>query len=284
MTKATWWQYLLPQQWLTRCAGALAQCRWAWLKNRLIRAFIRYFGVNMAEAQIEDYRQYPCFNDFFIRALKPSARPLKIDDKHVLSPVDGVISACGAIENDQLFQAKGHVFSLCALLGSDDEHARSFERGAFMTAYLSPKDYHRFHFPVAAKLVAMRHIPGRLFSVNATSVADIPGLFAKNERVVCFFETEFGPFALVAVGAMIVGSIATEWHGTVNTPRQGVISDWRYEGAPQYFKQGDLLGHFKLGSTVIMLFPENAIAFEQSVSAGALLQLGQTLATVLDLP
>ena len=247
-------QYLLPKQALTSLAGKLAGMQGGALTTRVIRWFVGRYGVNMSEAANPDIAAYPSFNDFFTRPLKPGVRPLA--QAALVCPVDGAISQYGAIERDQIFQAKGHTYSTTALVGGDAALARQFENGSFATIYLSPKDYHRIHMPCAGKLLRMIHVPGELFSVNPTTARGVPGLFARNERVVCVFESDHGPFVLVPVGATIVGSMATVWHGVVNPPRPGTIRDWRYEDQAIRLNQGDEMGRFLLGSTVVLLFPE----------------------------
>jgi phosphatidylserine decarboxylase len=246
-------QYLLPKQALTVLAGKLAGMQGGALTTRVIRWFVGRYGVNMSEAANPDITAYPSFNDFFTRSLKPGARPLA--PAALVCPVDGAISQFGGIKGEQIFQAKGHTYSTTALVGGDAALARQFENGHFATIYLSPKDYHRIHMPCAGKLLRMIHVPGELFSVNPTTARGVPGLFARNERVVCVFESAQGVFVLVLVGATIVGSMATVWHGVVNPPRPGVVRDWRYEDQDIRLDQGDEMGRFLLGSTVVLLFP-----------------------------
>jgi phosphatidylserine decarboxylase len=247
-------QYLLPKQALTMLAGKLAGAQGGALTTRVIRWFVGRYGVNMAEAANPDIAAYPTFNEFFTRSLKPGARPLA--PAALVCPVDGAISQFGRIERDQIFQAKGHTYSTTALVGGDAALAKQFENGSFATIYLSPKDYHRIHMPCAGKLLRMIHVPGELFSVNPTTARGVPGLFARNERVVCVFESANGPFVQVLVGATIVGSMATVWHGVVNPPRPGSVRDWRYETQDIRLDQGDEMGRFLLGSTVVLLFPQ----------------------------
>ena len=253
-------QYLLPKQALTVLAGKLAAAEAGSLTTSVIRWFVGRYNVNMAEAANPDIASYKSFNEFFTRPLKDDARPLAAAD--FLCPVDGAISQFGPIERDQIFQAKGHSYSTTALVGGDRELAAQFENGSFATLYLSPRDYHRIHMPVAGRLTRMIYVPGALFSVNPTTARGVPGLFARNERVVCVFESEFGPFVLTLVGATIVGSMATVWHGLVNPPRPGVVREWRYEGPTAVnLQKGQEMGRFLLGSTVVMLFPKNSLAF-----------------------
>jgi phosphatidylserine decarboxylase len=219
-------QYLIPKQALTVLAGKLASARAGGLTTRVIRWFVGRYGVNMAEAANPDIASYPSFNEFFTRPLKPGARPLA--DADYICPVDGAISQFGRIERDQIFQAKGHSYSTHALVGGDRDLAIQFQDGEFATLYLSPRDYHRIHMPCDGRLTRMIYIPGDLFSVNPTTARGVPGLFARNERVVCVFENDDGPFVLTLVGATIVGSMATVWHGQVNPPRPGTIKEWDY--------------------------------------------------------
>jgi phosphatidylserine decarboxylase len=246
-------QYLLPKQALTTLAGCFASWRGGRLTESVIRWFVRRYNVNMDEAVNPDIASYATFNEFFTRPLKPDARPLT--RAKLISPVDGAISQFGPIAGDQVFQAKGHSYSTTTLVGGDATLAARFENGSFATLYLSPKDYHRIHMPCAGRLVRMIHVPGDLFSVNPTTARGVPGLFARNERVVCVFESDAGPFVQVLVGATIVGSMATVWHGVVNPPRPGTVREWTYLDQNIEFEQGDEMGRFLLGSTVVLLFP-----------------------------
>ena len=268
-------QYLLPKQALTRLAGKLASAKAGSLTTSVIRWFIGRYGVNMAEAANPDIASYPSFNEFFTRPLKAGARPLAEAD--FLCPVDGAISQFGPIEHDQIFQAKGHSYSTTALVGGDRELAAQFQDGAFATLYLSPRDYHRIHMPCDGRLSRMIYVPGELFSVNPTTARGVPGLFARNERVVCVFESAFGPFVLTLVGATIVGSMATAWHGQVNPPRAGVIREWRYDEATVNLKKGQEMGRFLLGSTVVMLFPKNSLVFNPDWAPAGALRMGELM-------
>ena len=234
-------QYLLPKKAMTLLAGFIAGGRWGWVSTALIRDFIDRYGVNMAEAAESDPAAYTSFNDFFTRALKPGARPMA--QAELLSPVDGAISQLGSIRGDQIFQAKGHAYSTTALVGGDAALAARFQDGDFATLYLSPKDYHRIHMPCPGRLLRMIHVPGDLFSVNPGTARGVPGLFARNERVVCEFEGRDGePWVLVLVGATIVGSMATVWHGLVNPPRPGHVREWSYHDQRIELAQGDEMG------------------------------------------
>ncbi len=270
-------QYLLPKQALTLLAGEIARARGGALTTRLIRWFIDRYRVDMTEAANPDPAAYATFNDFFTRALAPGVRPLAGAD--CVSPVDGAISQFGAIDGDAILQAKGHTFTVQALLGGDADLARPLLGGWFATLYLSPKDYHRIHMPCGGTLRRMIHVPGDLFSDNPTTARGVPGLFARNERVVCVFDGARGPFAVVLVGATIVGSMATVWHGIVNPPRPGAVRDWRYEGEQAVvLKQGDEMGRFLLGSTVVLLLPTGPLAFDPSWRPEGSIRMGQAMA------
>jgi phosphatidylserine decarboxylase len=269
----------MPKQAMTWLAGKLASARLGSITTGTIRRFVARYGVNMAEAEQPDITAYPTFNQFFTRALKPGARPLA--DAHLICPVDGAISQFGKIAGDQIFQAKGHSFSTTALVGGDAKLASLFQDGQFANLYLSPKDYHRIHMPADGVLTRMIHVPGELFSVNPLTARAVPGLFARNERVVCVFEGTDGPWVLALVGATIVGSMATVWHGVVNPPRPGTVREWRYEPGQVSLKKGDEMGRFLLGSTVVMLFPqraEGALAFNPAWQPAGPVRLGEVMA------
>ena len=270
-------QYLLPKQAITALAGKIASSRSGALTTRTIAWFVRKYGVDMDEAANPDIASYPSFNEFFTRALKPGARPLASAD--LICPVDGAISQFGSIEHDQIFQAKGHRYSIAALVGGHGELAIQFEHGHFATLYLSPRDYHRIHMPCDGRLTRMIHVPGDLFSVNPITARGVPELFARNERVVCVFDTPRGPFVLVLVGATIVGSMATVWHGVVNPPRVGEIREWTYEDQSVTLKQGDEMGRFLLGSTVVMLFPQGPFSFNPMWAPARSIRLGEAMAS-----
>ncbi|MES2992699.1 MAG: archaetidylserine decarboxylase [Pseudomonadota bacterium] len=269
-------QYLLPKQALTRYAGWRASREWGARTTRLIGGFVAKYGVDMSEAADPDIASYKSFNDFFTRALKPGARPLASAD--LICPVDGAISQFGDVKHDQIFQAKGHAYSTTTLVGGDAALAQQFEDGHFATLYLSPKDYHRIHMPCDGRLLRMIHVPGDLFSVNPLTARGVPGLFARNERVVCVFESARGPFVLTLVGATIVGSMATVWHGVVNQKRVAGVREWRYDDKPLVLKQGDEMGRFMLGSTVVMLFPKAALRFNPAWAPTRPIRLGEAMA------
>ena len=269
-------QYALPKQALTRLAGAFARAELGGVTHAAIRRFVARYQVDMAEAREPRVEAYASFNDFFTRALRDGARPLAEADH--ICPVDGAISQFGAIERDQIFQAKGHVYSTRALLGGDADLAAEFEHGHFACLYLSPRDYHRIHMPCAGRLRRMLHVPGDLFSVNPVTARGVPGLFARNERVVCIFDTARGPLALVLVGATIVGSMATVWHGVVNPPRPGRVRRWDYEGLAIDLAQGAEMGRFLLGSTVVLLWPRGPLAFNPGWAPDGAVRLGEAMA------
>ncbi len=274
-------QYLLPKQALTLLAGAVARRRGGGFTTALIRRFVARYGVDMAEAAEPDAAAYASFNDFFTRALKPGARPLA--SAPLLCPVDGAISQFGPVVQGQVFQAKGHQYSTTALVGGDAALAAPFADGAFATLYLSPRDYHRIHMPCAGTLRRMLHVPGDLFSVNPTTARGVPGLFARNERVVCVFDDDAGrPFVLVLVGATIVGSMATVWHGLVNPPRPGTVRDWHYGDRPLRLAQGAEMGRFLLGSTVVMLFSSaqmQGLRFNPAWAPAGAIRMGAVMAS-----
>jgi len=271
-------QYLIPKQAITLLAGRVARAQGGAMTTRIIDWFVRRYGVNMSEAAHADLASYATFNDFFTRALKHGVRPLARAD--LICPVDGAISQFGAMQKGQIFQAKGHHFSSTALVGGDAELAARFDDGSFATLYLSPKDYHRIHMPCDGRLSRMIYVPGDLFSVNPTTARGVPGLFARNERVVCVFESNRGPFVLVLVGATIVGSMATVWHGVVNAERSGKIREWRYDDKPVGLKKGQEMGRFLLGSTVVMLFPKGPLKFNPAWAPAGAIKLGEAMASL----
>lgn len=269
-------QYLLPKQLLTSLAGRFASARAGGLTTAAIRRFVARYQVDMSEAAEPDIAGYSSFNDFFTRALRPGMRPLA--DAAATCPVDGAVSQLGPIERDQILQAKGHRYSTTALLGGDAQLAAQFQDGQFATIYLSPRDYHRIHMPCTGRLTRMVHVPGDLFSVNPVTARGVPGLFARNERVVCVFEGAQGPFVMVLVGATIVGSMATVWHGLVNPPRTGVLRHWDYPEGKVVLQKGEEMGRFQLGSTVVLLFPSGPFHFSAHWESGGAVRLGQTMA------
>ncbi|HYG42266.1 MAG TPA: archaetidylserine decarboxylase [Bordetella sp.] len=273
-------QYAAPHHVVSRLMGLAADCRTPAVKNWMISRFVRRYQVDMSEALVQDALAYPSFNEFFTRALKPQARPLDTEPGAVLCPTDGAISQLGPIEHGRIFQAKGHSYSLTGLLGGDSARAAPFVGGDFATVYLSPRDYHRVHMPCAGTLREMVHVPGRLFSVNPLTATHVPELFARNERVACLFDTEYGPMAMVLVGAMIVASIETVWAGLV-TPHKRQIRSQRYDAgarAPIHLDKGAEMGRFKLGSTVIVLFGPNRVRWTDTPAVRGPVRMGEILA------
>lgn len=269
-------QYLLPKHVMTLLAGVLAEVKNESVKNAVIQSFIRKFKVNMQEALHEDPKSYECFNDFFIRHLKPECRP--IANSSIISPVDGKVSEIAEIHDGQLIQAKGKYYSVEELLGEETSFTQSFKQGRFTTLYLSPKDYHRIHMPIAGKLTRMKFIPGTLFSVQPTTVQVVPRLFVRNERLVLHFETAIGPMALVMVGAIIVGAMGTSWHGDIQ--RTKVSQEFNYSN--KSLDKGEELGYFKLGSTVVLLFAEgHKMAWNNQLNAGSSIRFGDALGDLL---
>ena len=273
-------QFLLPKQALTAFAGRVAQWRGGAMTTTIIRWFVGRYGVDMAEAANSNPESYATFNEFFTRALAPGVRPLA--PAALVCPVDGAISQFGAIAGERIFQAKGHDYTAGALVGGDAALAARLRDGHFATLYLSPKDYHRIHMPCTGRLQRMIHVPGALFSVNPTTARGVPGLFARNERVVCVFEAADGtPILLVLVGATIVGSMATVWHGVVNPPRPGSLREWNYAGRDIVLQQGQEMGRFLLGSTVVLLFPRGPgapLRFNPAWAPGGSVRMGQAMA------
>ena len=269
-------QHVLPKQGLTVLAGRIAGARGGALTTRLIRWFVAKYGVDMREAANPDIASYATFNDFFTRPLKPGARPIAVAD--FVCPVDGAISQLGAIDDHHMVQAKGHRFTTTDLVGGDTALAARFQHGNFANLYLSPKDYHRLHMPCDGRLLRMIHVPGALFSVNPVTARGVPNLFARNERVVCVFESaEHGLFVMVLVGATIVGSIATPWHGVVNARRTGKLSEWSYTDTDIVLAKGEEMGRFLLGSTVVMLFERDRIAFAPDWAPERTVRLGERM-------
>lgn len=274
-------QYLLPAHAISRLVLRVTRCRIPWLKNGLMKWFIRRFNVDMSEAEQPDYEQFDSFNAFFTRRLKSSARPLAQGERIIACPVDGAVSQVGRIHGDTLFQAKGHDYSATALLGGDASLAAQFQEGYFATLYLSPRDYHRIHMPLSGTLQQTVYVPGRLFSVNPATVRCIPGLFARNERVVAVFETAYGLMALVLVGAINVGCIETVWHGVITPPHRSGVERWVPPAQQVYtLEKGEEMGRFNMGSTVVCLFANPDIAFDPAIVPAAAIRMGGKLATV----
>ncbi|OUS26775.1 phosphatidylserine decarboxylase [Gammaproteobacteria bacterium 45_16_T64] len=274
-------QYIVPQHLLSRMIGLVAESKIPAVKNTFIQRFIKLYGINMDEALESDPTAYECFNDFFTRALEDGARD--ITQEGIASPADGAVSQIGEISNDLIFQAKGHHYRLDQLLGGSYEKAEPFKNGSFATIYLSPKDYHRVHMPFAGTLTEMTYVPGKLFSVNGMTASQVPSLFARNERVVCHFDTAVGPMVVVLVGAMIVASIETVWAGLVTPPkRKLLVKDYTEQGRQEIvLDRGAEMGRFKLGSTAIVLFPEGKVKWDEQLNEGSPVRMGQNIATII---
>ena len=264
-------QYLLPQHWLSKLMFRFARIENPWLKNTFTRWFVKTYQVDLSEANRERVEDYQHFNDFFTRSLKPDARV--IANSQVICPVDGKVSQLGQIKHTKIFQAKGRDYSVSALLGGNAS-ASIFDHGQFATIYLSPKDYHRIHMPFDARLLSMDYIPGDLFSVNQKTVENVDNLFARNERVVCYFETEFGLCAFILVGAIFVGSMQTTWHGQINPPYQKQLQHFDYQDQSITLKKGDEMGRFNMGSTVILLMPTD---LDLNLKTNQIVRMGQAL-------
>ena len=265
----TFLQYLLPQHFLSRLMFRFARIENSWVKNNFTRWFIKHYQVNLSEAEIENIEDFISFNDFFTRALKASLRP--ISESEIISPVDGVVSQAGKIDDSQIVQAKGRYYSVSSLIA--DMPSKEIQNGSFATIYLSPKDYHRIHMPCDGTLISMKYIPGDLFSVNQNTVSSIDGVFARNERLVCLFETDFGAMLFVLVGAIFVGSMQTSWAGLITPPYSKAVKNYDYKNQQIKLSKGDELGRFNMGSTVIMLLPKNSI--ELNLIEGQELKMGQ---------
>jgi len=274
-------QYILPHHPLSRLMRKFTFSENKAWKNLFIRKIIAHYGVNMDEALNPDINSYRCFNQFFTRELKAGVRTISAEKNSIACPADGAVSQAGNITDGNIIQAKGMSYTAVDLLGGDEERAAAFKNGKFTTIYLSPKDYHRLHMPLDGTLKEMIHVPGRLFSVNGATANSVPRLFARNERVVAIFDTEAGPMALVLVGAIFVASIETVWHGEVTPPSAKEVRKWSYtDNAPQ-LKKGEELGRFNMGSTIIALFGEDAVNWEDSFVAGEEVQLGEKIGVSL---
>ena len=273
-------QHLVPQHLLSQGVGLLAASENKLIKNTFIKNFAAQYDINMSEALEENPLAYKSFNDFFTRALKPNARPIASATNAIISPADGAISQLGAISADKIFQAKGHDYSVATLLGGDEQRAQAFIGGQFATVYLSPRDYHRVHMPFTGKLVETIYVAGDLFSVNTTTAENVPNLFARNERLVCLFETELGKMAVVLVGAMIVAGIATTWAGNIQPHGKKIIKT-DYQHANIVLNKGDELGRFYLGSTAIVLFEKTVMQWQDNLKATDSVRMGQMIANTL---
>lgn len=272
---------LLPQHLLTKLAAKLSRSTLPWLKNLVITIFLKYFTVELAEAEIENPQDYPSFNAFFTRKLKTSARPVSEQARDLASAADGRIYQFGKINSDQILQAKDHYYTTADLLGGHTEISEKFTHGHFITTYLAPHNYHRVHMPLDGKLYCMLHIPGSLFPVNTRSCQEVPNLFARNERVVCLFKTEHGDMAVILVGALLVGSVTTSWHGDVHQSLGNTITAWHYDTdkTSMHFRKGDEIGYFNYGSTVIVLLENSPLTWQQSIATDAKVKMGASIAT-----
>ena len=269
-------QYSLPHHFLSRIMLRLTRSRG--LFRRLFTPwFIRHFNIDMSQAREPDWRCYENFNQFFTRELRPDARPVQAEENDLICPVDGSVSQAGAIQTDRIFQAKGHDYSLDALLGGNSAWADTFTDGEFATLYLSPRDYHRIHMPITGRLLEVIHVPGRLFSVNPATARTIPALFARNERVVCIFETAIGPMAMVLVGAIFVASIETVWAGVITPPAGTRVRHWDYRDKDIRLNRAEEMGRFNMGSTVILLFGKKRMHWDEAIRTGATVRMGQRL-------
>ncbi|PTQ87698.1 archaetidylserine decarboxylase [Agitococcus lubricus] len=273
-------QHIVPQHLLSRGVGYLAASQNTFIKNTFIKQFTAQYDINMSEALEENPLAYASFNDFFTRALKANARPIAAADNAIISPADGAISQIGEISEDKIFQAKGHDYRVSTLLGGDEALAKPFIGGQFATVYLSPRDYHRVHMPFTGQLKKMIYIPGDLFSVNTQTAENVPNLFARNERLVCLFDTALGPMAVVLVGAMIVAGIATAWAGNIQAQGKQIIST-DYSQQPIHLNKGDELGRFYLGSTAIVLFGADVMAWDKRLVATSPVRMGEAMGVTL---
>ena len=288
MNKFTYWQrakvafqYIMPQLYLTQLAGWFAQQKWGAVTHFVIKVFAKKYNVDMSEAKKENFSDYESFNQFFIRELKDDARKINENPTALCLPADGRVSQIGHIDDERLLQAKGHFFSLSDLLAGDEELVNTFKNGEFATIYLSPRDYHRVHMPCDATLRKMIYVPGDLFSVNPFLAEHVPNLFARNERVICVFDTAFGPMAQILVGATITASMSTVWAGVINPPRTGEVKVWTYQGDSAIkLTKGQEMGAFQLGSTVINLFPANSVTLAEHLEVDVPVRMGEILATM----
>lgn len=269
-------QFILPQAFISRCLGYLARTTCVPLKNKLIWAFISYYRVDLSEAEEKNYKAYKTFNDFFTRKLCPQKRAYQLSRTKVLIPVDGTLNQFGTVQAGSLLQAKSRQYTLAALL-ADKESAKLFKKAHYATFYLAPHNYHRVHMPIDGYLKKMVYVPGRLFSVNEQTVSGINDIFAKNERLICYFSTTMGDMVLILVGALIVAAINTVWHGNVTPHEKRQITTFSYADAPLYFKQGQEIGHFELGSTVIFLLASSQFVFSPTCQIAGKIKLGDIL-------
>ncbi|WP_300583528.1 archaetidylserine decarboxylase [uncultured Pseudoalteromonas sp.] len=278
-------QYVMPKHFISRMVGKLAAAKAGGLTTALIKLFIKQYKIDMSEAKYPDPAHYKTFNEFFTRPLKEGIRPLAEESDIIAHPVDGAISQLGDVVDGQIIQAKGHDYSLQALLGGSEDDTTPFLGGKFATIYLAPKDYHRIHMPIDGTLSKMIYVPGDLFSVNPLTARNVPNLFARNERVVAIFETEIGPLAMVLVGATIVASIETVWAGTVTPPAGKDVFSWNYPTTGDNaitLKKGEEMGRFKLGSTVILAWGANQAEFLSDQHPETVTRMGTPFAKIND--
>ena len=288
MNKFTYWQrakvafqYIMPQLYLTQLAGWFAQQKWGAVTHFVIKVFAKKYNVDMREAKKENFSDYESFNQFFIRELKDDARKINENPTALCLPADGRVSQIGHIDDERLLQAKGHFFSLSDLLAGDEELVNTFKNGEFATIYLSPRDYHRVHMPCDATLRKMIYVPGDLFSVNPFLAEHVPNLFARNERVICIFDTALGPMVQILVCATITASMSTVWAGVINPPRTSEVKVWTYQGDNAIkLTKGQEMGAFQLGSTVINLFPANSVTLAEHLEVDVPVRMGEILATL----
>lgn len=273
-------QYILPHHFLSMLMSKFTHSEITWWKNLMIKQIIKMYNVNMTEAKEQDHHQFASFNQFFTRELKEAVRPLTIATDAIACPADGTVSQAGLIKTGNIFQAKGKSFTAIDLLGGDEKRVASFENGHFTTIYLSPKDYHRLHMPIKGILTEMVHIPGRLFSVNTTTTRSVPRLFTRNERVVCLFDTEIGLMALILVGAIFVSSIETTWHGVITPPSIKSVRSWQYQENAPVIDKGEEMGRFNMGSTIIVLFGKNKVAWDATFTADKTVKLGEKIGRI----
>lgn len=272
-------QYLIPKHLLSEGMHGFMQIETRWVKNSTIKLLTKIYGINVSEALLEDIEDYPHFNAFFTRALKPEARPIDSDPNAWASPVDGVISQSVKIDGNRLVQAKKHDYTVEALVGGDIEYAKKFTNGDAAVIYLSPKDYHRIHTPTDGKLVSMTYVPGDLFSVSPATVRCVDGLFARNERLVVRFENEHGPFCIVFVGAIFVGSMETVWEGKITPDYEPTLKHWDYSQQDLRYQKGDEIGRFNMGSTVVLLTPESVMPGLGQIKPNTPINMGEKIAS-----
>ena len=275
-------QYLLPRYWLTAITYRIARVQATGFKNLLITRFVRLYDVDTGDVKLDIPDGFKTFNEFFIRELVDEARPIDSNAKALVSPVDGTVSQAGPIRDKLIFQAKRHDYSLEDLLATDLEDANTYRDGEYATIYLAPYNYHRVHAPWTGELVAMRYVPGELFSVNTATASVVPGLFRRNERLIMHFKTSTGPAVLIMVGALNVGSISTPWSGEIRPRKSGIVESVDTRSVTTSVAKGDLLGWFNMGSTVILLLPQGACEWEDTLNPGQPLVMGRMIGSLAD--